>query len=75
MEPLLETLRDENKEVRWSAAEDLGYLGGGNRKAEQIIRAALENVGDDIWEEAAHVLEILKEEKERETIYSDSWEA
>ncbi len=75
VEPLLQALRDEDKEVRWDAAESLGYLGGENKKAERIIRTALENVEDDIREDATHALEILEEEKEREALYAEIWEA
>jgi HEAT repeat protein len=65
-------LRDEDKEVRWSAAEDLGFAGGRNKKAERIIRAALKNVEDNIQKEATHALEILEEQKELETMYAES---
>jgi len=75
VEPLLQTLRDEDKEVQWSAAEDLGYLGGGNKTAERIIRAALDNVEDDIREEATHTLEKMDEEKEHEALYAEIWKA
>ncbi len=74
VEPLLRALRDENKEVRWSVVEDLSYLGGENKKAERIIRAALGNVEDDIQKEATHVLEIMEEEKEREALNAEIWE-
>lgn len=67
-------MRDKNKEVRWDAAEDLGYIGGVNKTAERIIRAALENVEDDIREEATHALEIMREEREHEVLYSENWE-
>ncbi len=74
-EPLLKALRDDNKEVRLSAAEDLGHIGGWNRTAEKTIRAALENVGDDIREEAAHALEKMEKEREHDILYSEIWEA
>jgi hypothetical protein len=75
VEFLLQNLRGEDEEVRWSAAEDLGYLGGGNRKAERMIRAALENVEDDIRKEATHTLEKMEEEKEHEALYAEIWKA
>lgn len=75
MEPILQALRDEDKEVRWSAAEDLGYIGGVNKKAERMIRAALANVEDDIREEATHALEAMEEEKKHEILYAEVWEA
>lgn len=75
VEPLLKALRDEDKEVRQSVAEDMGYIGGGNRKAERMIRTALANIEEDIREEATHALEAMEEEKERETAYTESWEA
>lgn len=74
VEPLLKALRDDNKEVRWSAAEDLGYIGGGNKKAEQIIRASLENTEDDIQREVAHALRIMEEEKEHHVLYAKNVE-
>ena len=40
-----------------------------------IIRAALENVEDDIKNEVAHALETMEEEKEREALYAEIWEA
>jgi len=33
VEPLIKDMRDEDEEVRMNAAEDLGYLGGGNKAA------------------------------------------
>jgi len=75
VEPLLNSLRDADKEVRWDAAESLGYLGGGNRVAERVIRAALQDAEDGIREEAAHALEKMEEEKEHEALYAEIWEA
>ena len=75
VEPLLKAFRDGDKEIRWSVAEDLGYIGGRNKKAERIIRVALENVEDDIQEEADHALKIMEEEKEHEALYTEIWEA
>ncbi len=74
VEHLLRLLRDEDKETRGNGAEDLGYLGGRNKIAERKIREALENVEDGIREDAAHALEILEEEKERERLCSEIWE-
>ena len=74
VEPLLKALRDDNKEVRWSAAEDLGYLGGGNKAAEHLIRVALENVEDDTREDTVHALEIMEEEREHHVLYAENVE-
>ncbi len=71
VEPLFKALRDKNKEVLWSAADDLGYLGGGDRVAERMIRVALENTNDDIQKETTHALEIMREEREHEVLYSE----
>ncbi|MFC1992170.1 hypothetical protein ACFLVC_05585 [Chloroflexota bacterium] len=68
-------MRDEDKEVRWDAAESFGYLGGGNRVAERVIRAALENAEDGIREEVTHALEKMEEEKEHEALYAEIWQA
>jgi len=75
VEPLLRLLRSENSEVRWSAAEDLGRLGGGNQTAEKIIREELSNVEDNIKKEAVHALETMTEEKGRKALYVEIWEA
>lgn len=53
----------------------LGLLRGGNREAERMIRAALENVEDAIQKEATHALEKMDEEKEHEALYAECWEA
>ncbi len=74
VEPLIHTLEDENWRARWSAAEDLGHIGGVNKKAELIIRAALGNAEDNTREDAAHALEIMIEEREHEILYSKNWE-
>jgi HEAT repeat protein len=75
VKPLLQTLKDEDKGTRWKAAEDLGYLGGGNARAEKIIRNALLNFDGDIKEEDAHILEIMEEEKERVAMLNADAEA
>ena len=48
---------------------------GGNKKDEWIIRAALNNVEDDIKEEATRALETMEEEKENEKRWTEFLEA
>jgi hypothetical protein len=74
VEPLLKYMRNEDKEIRRMAANDLGYLGGCSKKAEALIQAALGNVEDDILEEAKHALETIEQEKKREALHAEIWE-
>lgn len=75
VDPLLRALRDKDGAVRFYAAEDLGYVGGRNKVAERMIRAALENVEKDIQPEATYALEKMEEEKWLETFDTETSEA
>jgi HEAT repeat protein len=70
VQPLLVALRDDDKRVRLTAAENLGYLGGGNHAAELMIRNALSGVEHYYSEDTIRVLRKMDEEKEHRALYA-----